>query len=83
MMRDPHRIQEVLELINDIWVKSPDLRFQQLMYTLQHGYSEKNGGVGKVEKTENDGFSSVGFDLFNVEDDTFTEYLKSVLANGL
>jgi len=82
-MRDPQRIQEILGLINDIWVKSPDLRFQQLVYTLQHGYSEQNGGVGKIEKTENGGFAKVGFDLFNVEDDTFTDYLKGVLANGL
>ena len=69
-------------LINDIWVKNPDLRFQQLIVALQHGYSTKNGGIGKVEQKENDGFVKVGFDLFNVEDDTFKEYLEGVLANG-
>ena len=81
-MRDPQRIQEILGLINDIWVKSPDLRFQQLMFALQRDYSAKNGGIGKVEQEHKDGFVKVAFDLFYVEDDKFKEYLEGVLANG-
>ncbi|MBU2713168.1 hypothetical protein [Zooshikella harenae] len=78
MMRDPQRIKQVLELINQIWMNSPDLRFNQLIYNLQYDYSHQNGGVGKIQETERDGFVRVGFDLFNVEDDEFIKYLKSV-----
>jgi len=30
-MRDPERIDEILELISDIWHKNPDLRLCQLL----------------------------------------------------
>ncbi|RDH41251.1 DNA glycosylase AlkZ-like family protein [Zooshikella ganghwensis] len=40
MMRDPQRIKQVLELINQIWMNSPDLRFNQLIYNLQYDYSQ-------------------------------------------
>lgn len=81
-MRDPQRIKEMLELVNQIWLRDPDLRFQQLIYNLQHGYSYKNGEIGQIKEVESDGFTRVGFDLFNVEDDKFLEYLKAVVANG-
>ena len=81
-MRDPKRIQKILELINQIWMKDPDLRFQQLIYNLQSGYSHQNGGIGKIQEIEKDGFTRVGFDLFNVEDESFIEYLKGVVING-
>jgi hypothetical protein len=80
-MRDPERIQETLELINRIWQRSPDLRFNQLMYSLQHDYSRNNGDIGQVKNTGADGFTRTGFDLFNLEDSAFIEHLRSVLAN--
>ncbi|GGI93419.1 DUF1040 family protein [Shewanella gelidii] len=81
-MRDPQRINKFLELINQLWTKNPDLRFNQLIYILQNGYSQINSGVGEVESAENDGFKQTGFDLFNVEDDDFLEYLKSKVQNS-
>jgi len=77
-MRDPNRIEELLDLINQIWMKDPDLRFNQLIYILQSGYSNHNNGVGKVTGRESDGFSPVGYDLFNLEDDAFIEYLRKI-----
>lgn len=40
-----------------------------------------NSGLGKVESAEIDGLQQTGFDLFNVEDDNFLEYLKSKVEN--
>jgi len=76
-MRDSERISEFLNLINVLWAKNPDLRFNQLIYILQNGYSKKNGNIGKIESVEVDGFKQVGFDLFNTEDGRFLEYLKN------
>ena len=81
-MRDPQRINEILELINELWTKTPDLRFNQLIYILQNGYSENNSGVGKVENIEADGFKRSGFDLFSTEDDDFLQHLKNEVQKG-
>lgn len=81
-MRDPERIDEILELIGRIWKNHPDLRFQQLMYILQSEYSEMNNGMGKVESEEVDGFKKTGYDLFNLEDDKFLQYLQYSLERG-
>jgi len=75
-MKDPERINEFLEQINQLWMVNPDLRFNQLIYILQNGYSQVNSGVGKVESTVIDGFKQTGFDMFNIEDASFLEYLK-------
>ena len=78
-MRDPDRIPEILELINQIWQRDVDLRFNQLIYILQSEYSSANGGEGKVEEKIDFSFSRVGFDMFNTEDDGFISFLKSKL----
>jgi hypothetical protein len=75
-MRDPKRIDKILGLIKQIWLNHPDLRFQQLIYILQSDYSHKNNSIGKVESIEKDGYSRIGFDLFNTEDDQFIEFLS-------
>lgn len=75
-MRDPARIREMLDLIERIWEKDSDLRFMQLIYNLQSGYSFNNSDLGKIQEIENDGFSRIGFDLFNIEDESILEYLK-------
>ncbi|MGF1868234.1 DUF1040 family protein [Enterovibrio norvegicus] len=80
-MRNPQRIDELLELINQLWKQEPDLRFNQLIYILQSGYSQANAGIGKVESEKVDGFKQTAFDLFNTEDDRFSEYLKTKLQN--
>ena len=80
-MREPERIQEILDLINEIWQRSPDLRFNQLIYNIQYGYSQENGCAGQVKEVSADGFTRTGFDFFNLEDSNFTEYLRSVILN--
>lgn len=75
-MRDPNRIKEMLNVIERIWSVEPDIRFNQLLYILQSEYSSKNDDVGKVQEKEIDGFTHLGFDMFNVEDDSFLTFLK-------
>ena len=81
-MRDPERIDEILELLGRIWRANPDFRFHQLLYILQSEISEAKGGVGKVESPVVDGFKKTGYDLFNLEDDIFQKYLKNSLDKG-
>ena len=78
-MRPIERIDEISELIKKIWEREPDLRYLQLIYNLQSGYSFKNEDLGKIEETTKEGFSRIGYDLFNTEDDDFLEYLKKHL----
>ncbi len=80
-MRDPERIPEILGLINEFWLKYPDLRFNQLIYNLQWDYSQENNGVGHVIEKASDGFERTGFDLFNLEDDDFIKFLKTKRSN--
>lgn len=82
-MRDPARIEITLSLINQIWQQQPDLRFQQLIYTLQSRFSLQNNNVGKIELVEEDGFIKVGYDLFNIEDNLFVKFLEEIVKNGL
>ena len=79
-MRDPKRISQILELLNELWGKDPDLRFNQLIYNLQSGYSQNNEGLGRVEEVVDKTYSRVGFDLFNLEDDAFIEHLRREAA---
>lgn len=81
-MRNPKRIAEIFELLNTIWMNSPDLRFNQLIYNLQRIYSSQNNGVGQVKETIDDGFSRVGYDFFHLEDDDFIQFLKELIANA-
>jgi len=46
---------------------------------LQSGYSKKNKGIGKVDRIDKDGFTETGYDLFNLEDNQFAEYIKEVI----
>lgn len=80
-MRDTKRISETLELIELIWKKDPDLRFNQLLYSLQSGYSYENDNVGKVEEVIDPSYSRIGFDLFNLEDDLFVSYLRNRVSS--
>ncbi|KAF7786188.1 hypothetical protein PRUB_a0669 [Pseudoalteromonas rubra] len=41
-----------------------------------------NNNLGKVVEKTADGFESVGFDFFNVEDDFFIEFLKKKVAES-
>ncbi|MCC2618356.1 DUF1040 family protein [Aestuariibacter halophilus] len=79
-MRDPNRIKQLLLLLEKLWQKDPDLRFNQLLYNLQYEFSKENDGIGQVKEVESDGFTRIGFDLFNLEDDAFLEYLQAKVS---
>jgi hypothetical protein len=79
-MRDPERIEEILSLIKELWLKNPDLRFNQLIYNLQYDYSSKNESVGQIKAVDSDGYKRIGLDLFNLEDDSFIDYLRSQIS---
>ena len=75
-MRPPERIDEILETIERIWKKNPDMRFMQLLYILQMECAESQNGWGKVTERDKDGSERVGFDLFHFEDKTFQKLLE-------
>jgi len=79
-MRDPERIEEMIRLIKELWLRGPDLRFNQLLYNLQYEFSQLNDGAGQIKEIEADGFTRTGFDLFNIEDNKFMEFLESKVA---
>ena len=86
-MRDPKRIDEVMDLITSIWRELPDLRFNQLMHHLQVEYSRAN--MSKIEVYEKielvNGsiieMPSYKYDLFNVEDDEWIKFLVDFQKN--
>jgi len=82
-MRDPNRITEIQNRITRIWQANPDLRYMQLIYLLQSGYSHRHANRGKVEARIDDAFTQVGYDLFSLEDDQFLAYLTEVESRGL
>lgn len=84
-MRNPERINQVLNLINQIWQKQPDTRFNQLISNLQWGYvSSGNGKTNALYKKEEHGLITAyrmeeHIDLFGVEDDKFIKYLETLV----
>lgn len=78
-MRDPNRIPEILGVLDQLWSKDPDLRFNQLLYNLQSQFAGENEGRGRITEAREDGSSRVGFNLFSLEDDVFLKFLRSKL----
>jgi uncharacterized protein YihD (DUF1040 family) len=37
-MRDPGRIDEILQLLREYWQRQPDLRLGQIVTNISHGY---------------------------------------------
>ncbi len=87
-MRDPKRIPEVMNLIQGIWEKQPDTRFNQLIHNLQVEFDERNGMKYLRRFYEKDELeigiifmeSSVT-DLFYLEDEKFIEFLQWKLGD--
>lgn len=63
--REPERIGRVMSLLQEIWESNPDMRFFQLIDSIQHEYSSRNGGFGK----------RVGFDLNSKKYDSPLTYI--------
>lgn len=82
MMRSPERITTTLDLLKKLWVENPDMRFNQLIYNIQRGYSVINADFGRVEITEKGSVTRTGFDFFSLEDAEFIKHLKTVLVTS-
>ncbi|MGD7047009.1 hypothetical protein FZC83_02080 [Rossellomorea marisflavi] len=86
-MRDPNRIKRIMTLIEKLWERHPDTRFNQLISNLSWEYSAANGGAhtrhGYLKEENEHGIwfrKDLGnVDLFYVEDDKFEEFLKNKL----
>lgn len=78
-MRNPERIKEVLDTLTKVWEVQPDTRFNQLIYNLQREYSRE---VGRTFFIDGRFPSQEPYDLFNVEDDKFLEFLKNKIKEG-
>lgn len=82
-MRDPQRIKLILQNIERIWEKGPDLRFNQLVMNLQYEYAKENGSC-MLELWSKESYPRGAHvyekidmpDLFHVEDDKFLEFLS-------
>ena len=81
-MRDINRIPEIQSLIETIWQSAPDLRYMQLIYILQRRYAEQYYQKGIIEASDTEGFPVVGYDLFNVADDSLINFLQEVVQGG-
>ena len=88
-MRDPARIERILDKIKEIWVRQPDTRFNQLVHNLKAAYSSSNNNAGEVmsySKNEYPNGAAVfnldvsHVDLFNLEDDKFELFLDEYIA---
>jgi hypothetical protein len=86
-MRDPERIERILDLIKQIWIKQPDSRFMQLMSNITWNYSAENNDAykeysySKWETPKGILFNKdvVNVDLFHLEDDKLELFLQNYL----
>lgn len=74
-MRDSKRIPRILGKMQQLWEKSPDLRFGQLFYNLEHQMFYKGIPIHIVQ----DGLCRAGFDPFHIEDNDFETFLDDLL----
>ncbi|MBP1917109.1 hypothetical protein J2Z23_004094 [Lederbergia galactosidilyticus] len=82
-MRDPKRMKKILDFINELWEQQPDMRFFQLIDSLEHEYSNKNNGFGYRKGYEvnsrKDKQPMAFVDLFYLEDDDFLGFLRDLI----
>lgn len=69
-MRDPAKIDAILNKLKTVWVQDPDLRFGQLVYNL----------FWQMQGARKEGVT--GIDMFYVEDDSFERRLDEVIREG-
>lgn len=70
-MREKASIRRILSLLETIWQRQPDMRFNQLISNLQHMYSAQNEGYGKrkvVKKWDSGDVETSYLDFFYLED---------------
>ncbi|WP_162985670.1 hypothetical protein [Virgibacillus halodenitrificans] len=82
-MREKARIERNMSLLQKIWEKQPDLRFNQLISNLQEMYSAQQDGYGRRKMKEMDMFGkeveSAYLDFFFLEDDKWEAFLQAVI----
>jgi uncharacterized protein YihD (DUF1040 family) len=85
-MRNPQRIYEVMALITLIWEKCPDIRFNQLVNSLQMDFTLENPKYIREYWSKDESISYLTTyvqhrqpDLFSLEDEVFIEFLKTKL----
>jgi len=66
-MRDPKRIDPILNQLKALWTTYPDLRLGQLMENIKSTLPDKTGW---------------GPDLFNLEDDVMEEVIQKIMREG-
>lgn len=82
-MREKERINRILSLIENLWVKNQDMRFFQLVSWLESEYTkQRREGVIRSDLIDRDYGVESRFplvDLFYVEDSDFEEFLTEVI----
>jgi hypothetical protein len=87
-MREPERIERILNLIKQIWELQPDSRFMQMISNISWNYSAANNDVykeytySKWETPKGDVIfnkDKVSVDLFNLEDEKLEMFLQNYL----
>ncbi len=78
-MREPERIERIIKKLQNLWNKYPDLRFLQLIYTLQVKYSQSHNNLGLVGDAIN---GPTAYDHFYLEDTDFERFLDEIIKKG-
>lgn len=68
-MREPERIERIINLMKNIWTRYPDMRFGQLYMNLLRQYAVQRGW-----KTTDDRFANV---VWLMEDADFEAFLNN------
>lgn len=91
-MREPERIERILDLIKQIWIIQPDSRFMQMMSNISWNYSAANNDAykkysySKWETPKGDVIFNkdvVTIDCFHLEDDKLELFLENYLSRLL
>lgn len=81
--RDLERIKRVMDLLQEVWESNSDMRFFQLIDSIQHEYSSRNNEFGKRVGFERDSKNyeePVSYiDLFYLEDTNLEEFLQEYI----
>ncbi|AIF45123.1 hypothetical protein [Virgibacillus sp. SK37] len=80
--RDPNRINRILYLLQVIWKLNPDMRFFQLVDSLQYKYSSENNNFGLRKGFELDSKADRPMsyiDLYYLEDERLEEFLRDFI----
>lgn len=81
--RDPERIKRIVKLLEEVWKSNPDMRFFQLLDSIQHGYSSRNKRFGKRVgfEVDSNGYETplTYIDLFYLEDKELEEFLQDYI----